>query len=90
MELKELLLNHIDEIHTTVLGIERIKRNLNLENEDVVNFCKDRIKDDASKITRVGKNYYVELSECIITINAYSYTIITAHKNKGEKENEKI
>lgn len=80
MELKELLLSHISDIHTTVLGKERIKRNLELDNDDVVNFCKDKIKDDTSTITRVGKNYYVEYDDGMITINAHSYTIITAHK----------
>lgn len=32
------LLNNIDKLHTTKLGVERIKRNLNLENCDVINF----------------------------------------------------
>ncbi|MGI5090612.1 DUF3781 domain-containing protein [Treponema sp. OMZ 305] len=28
------------------------------------------------------KNWYVSIDDVIITINAYSYTIITAHKQK--------
>lgn len=74
------LLKHIDEIHTTELGVMRIKRNLGLEDDDVVEWCKSKVKDDFAKIMRKGKNWYVYIDDCIITINAYSYTIITAHK----------
>ncbi len=42
------LLKNSDKLHTTELGIERIKRNLNIDS-------------------------------CILTVNAYSYTIITAN-----------
>lgn len=45
-------------VHTTELGVERIKRNLCLDAGDVVEWC-------------------------VITVNAYSYTIITAHRKKG-------
>ncbi|MCK9170106.1 MAG: DUF3781 domain-containing protein [Treponema sp.] len=34
------------------------------------------------KITRKGKNWYAEINDCIITVNAYSCSIITAHKIK--------
>lgn len=74
------LLKHIDEIHTTELGVMRIKRNLELKQDDVVEWCKSKVKDDFAKIMRKGKNWYVYVDDCIITINAYSYTIITAHK----------
>ncbi len=33
---KEILLTNIDKVHTTLLGIERIKRNLKLDIDDVV------------------------------------------------------
>lgn len=29
-----------------------------------------------------GQNWYVDIDGCEITVNAYSYTIITAHKIK--------
>ena len=77
----ELLLN-IAKIHTTALGIVRIKRNLCLDVEDVVDWCKQKIQDENSSILRKGKNWYVSFDNCIITINAHSYTIITAHKGK--------
>ena len=73
------LTNNIDKIHTTELGIERIKRNLGLETDDVVNWCKQKVKQ-SEKIVRKGKNWYVYADHSVITINAHSYTIITAHK----------
>jgi hypothetical protein len=76
----DLLLN-INKIHTTSLGIMRIKKNLELETVDVVNWCKNKIKN-ADNIIRKGKNWYVYKESAIITINANSYTIITAHKKE--------
>jgi hypothetical protein len=48
--------------------------------DDVVNWCIQKIEDKSSVISRQGKNWYITVDNCIITINAYSYTIITAHK----------
>jgi hypothetical protein len=78
------LINNIEKIHTTELGIIRIKRNLELETKDVVNWCKQKIKQ-ADNIHKKGKNWYVSFGNIILTINAHSYTIITAHKNKLNK-----
>ena len=71
---------NLDQIHTTELGEVRIKRNLALETEDVVAWCKNKIESSNATITRNGKNWYISVDDCIITVNAYSYTIITAHK----------
>ena len=79
------LLSNIDKIHTTALGVERIKRNLCLDVEDVVGWCKQKVQDENSSIIRKGKNWYINTDNCIITINANSYTIITAHKNNNNK-----
>lgn len=76
------LLQNLDKVHTTSLGALRIKKNLMLEVQDVVGWCKERIEDRSASIIRKGKNWYVTIEECIITVNAYSYTIITAHKKK--------
>ena len=65
-----------------VMGIERIKRNLSLETEDVVDWCKMKINSANAVITRNGKNWYVHADNNILTVNAHSYTIITAHKAK--------
>ena len=69
---------NIDKLHTTKMGIDRIKKNLNI-NEDVVNYCKNKILCSNCKIYKHGKNYYCEIDEIRITINSHSYTIITAH-----------
>ena len=66
------------------MGVDRIRRNLSLDVDakDVVAFCCQKILDDKADITRQGKNWYVKIDDCIITVNAYSFTIITAHKRK--------
>ena len=76
----EVLLNNLDKLHTTSLGIERIRKNLCLDVDDVVTWCKEKIKSPKSFITRKGKNWYINIDNSIITVNAYSYTIITAHR----------
>lgn len=76
------LLQYLDKIHTTEMGQVRIKRNLSLDTDDVVGWCKAKINSANAVITRSGKNWYVNVDYCIITINASSYTIITAHKEK--------
>lgn len=77
---KEMLLNNIDKVHTTEMGINRIMKNLEINIDNVVKYCIDQIKRIDCIITRKGKNYYCLLDDKIITVNAYSYTIITAHK----------
>lgn len=76
------LLKNLDKLHTTELGVVRIRRNLSLDIDDVVDWCKTKINAANAIITRNGKNWYVNVDNCIITVNAYSYTIITAHKEK--------
>lgn len=79
MENVKVLLNNIDKIHTTEMGLDRIKRNLKLDTNNVVEYCKNKILEEKSKIYKHGKNWYCEIDNIIITINSYSYTIITAH-----------
>ena len=78
------LLSRIAKLHTTELGAIRIKRNLSLDCEDVVAWCKEQLCSPEALIERKGKNWYATVNGCIITINAYSYTIITAHKQLKE------
>jgi hypothetical protein len=75
------LLTNINKLHTTELGILRIKRNLLIETDDVVEWCKHQIRS-ADYIYRKGKNWYASIGNAVITVNAHSYTIITAHKTK--------
>ncbi len=76
---KELLLLNIDKIHTTKMGLERIKRNLKLDYIDALEFCKSKVLDKNCNIYKQGKNWYCKIDNIIITINSYTYTIITAH-----------
>ncbi|MCR4656683.1 MAG: DUF3781 domain-containing protein [Lachnospiraceae bacterium] len=76
----QVLLDNLDKLHTTDLGAERIMKNLVPDNEDVVSWCRDIIMNGDAHIVRQGKNWYVRSNGCEITINAKSYTVITAHK----------
>ena len=76
------LLENLDRLHTTELGVIRIKKNLSFNVENVIEWCKEKISLSNAKIIRKGKNWYITIDNCIITVNAYSYTVITAHKVK--------
>ena len=76
--MNDLLLN-INKIHSTEMGIERIKKNLNLTTKDVISYCRQIILDKKCNIYKNGKNWYCKKDNIIITINSNSYTIITAH-----------
>lgn len=73
------LIANIEKLHTTELGTVRIKKNLRLETNDVEEWCKEMIKQ-ADIIIEQGKNWYAYGKGIVITVNANSYTIITAHK----------
>lgn len=73
------LRNNLEKLHTTKLGVERIKRNLSLDTDDVIKWCREKIASTQADIARKGKNWYVSVDGCVITVNAYSYTVITAH-----------
>jgi hypothetical protein len=69
---------NIDKIHTTKLGIERVRRNLGLQTDDVVLWCKEAI-EQADIIIHQGKNWYVCGGGMVITVNAQNLCVITAH-----------
>ena len=61
------LIDNLDKLHTTELGIVRIKRNLSLDTDDVVGWCKNKINSvlgDNSNFpsnrqrTRKNEEYY--------------------------------
>jgi hypothetical protein len=72
------LITNIDKLHTTNLGVVRIKKNLNID-DDVVKYLKEKILNKKCLIYKKGKNYYCEIDNIKITINSFSYTVITAH-----------
>ena len=78
------LLQNIRMLHTTPMGMDRIRRNLGIGEDvsDVVEFCRNAIIRDDCQINRQGKNWYCKIDGMIITVNAYSYTIITAHRGQ--------
>lgn len=82
MNINHELIENLDKLHTTELGVERIKRNLSLDTDDLIGWCKGKINSADAVITRKGKNWYVHVEHYILTVNAYSYTVITAHKEK--------
>lgn len=82
MNIMNDLIEHIDKLHTTDMGIERIKRNLQIETDDVVQWSREQILHKDATIERAGKNWYITVNNCRITVNAHSYTIITAHRIK--------
>lgn len=80
--MSNVLIENIEKVHTTKMGVDRIRKNLGLGDIDVVAWCQTKIRDKEAAITRQGKNWYARIDGCEITVNASSYTIITAHKNK--------
>lgn len=80
---KNQLIDNVNKIYTTDLGVLRIKKNLSIENKDVVELCKQCILDDTSIVEKIGKNYYVYWNNYKFTVNSSSYTIITGHKIKN-------
>ena len=52
---KNELIENIDKLHTTEMGIERIKRNLSLEIDNVIFWCKEKILTERRIIERKGK-----------------------------------
>ncbi len=83
MNAENELLANLDNLHTTKLGVVRIRKNLSLDTDEVVAWCRSRIKSPGAVIARKGKNWYIYVADCVITVNAYSYTIITAHRQKA-------
>lgn len=48
---KEVLLKNIDKIHTTEMGIGRIRKNLGISDEPV-NYCILKLKKEESTVVR--------------------------------------
>ena len=64
----ELLIN-LPKIHTTELGYERIKNNLNIGDSDVVNYCRNLINDSNSanwKKLVLQIKQYLHYRKCIL------------------------
>ena len=66
---KEILLSNIEKVHTTEMGIDRIKKNLKLDTNNVVDYCKNKVLDKRCNIYKQGKNWYCEIDNIKITIH---------------------
>lgn len=77
------LLVNLERLHITKMGVDRIRKNCHLNMENVVDWCKSIILLPDANITQKGKNWYITAENYIITVNANSYTIITAHTRKN-------
>ena len=91
---KKTLLENVDKIHTTEMGIGRIQKNLGIS-EEPVNYCISKLKQDNAVVTKEGKNYYVNVDGIRITINSSSFTIITAlelpqRKDVGDSQTKEL
>lgn len=75
------LLDHINSIHTTKLGEERIKKNLGITG-DPVDYLKKLLLNEETMVIKKGKNYYVRIKNIQLTINSFNYCVITAHLKK--------
>lgn len=83
------LTDNMDRIHTTAMGEKRIRGNLGLGGTDAAAWCRERILDGNAVMERRGKNWYVHADGCVITVNAGSYTIITAHRERTGRKKER-
>ena len=64
------------------MGAERINRNIGINTADPAKYLKEKIKNGGFEICRKGKNFYCQNGEIKVTVNAGSFTVITAHKTK--------
>ena len=58
------LIENIKKIHSTELGIIRVKKNLELKTNDIIKYTKKIIKE-ADNINKKGKNWYIYIKEIV-------------------------
>ena len=78
----------LENLHTTIMGEERIRRNAAPDEDDVIAWCRERITAPDAVIERRGKNFYITSGGCTLTVNAGSYTVITAHRSKKREKRQ--
>ena len=78
LQAKEALLAALPRLHTTPLGLTRLRHNLCLsEDTDPVAFCRDLLSREDCTVLHLGKNLYCRAENVLLTIHARSYTLIT-------------
>lgn len=77
MEDKKILLDNIDKIHTTEMGIDRIKRNLKIDTADVVEYCKNKVLAINEQISNFAQTYPTNLkassNEALLFMRRYRF-----------------
>ncbi len=79
------LTSNLEKLRITPQGAARVRKNLRLEAADVVQWCREAIAR-AEAIERKGKNWYARSKGCVITVNANSFTVITAHRSAFRRD----
>lgn len=74
------LIDHLDDLHSTIMGYERIYKNTGIN--DVVVFIKEAFRKHTASVLSKGKNYYILIDNFVFTIHRKCFTIITAHKRR--------
>ena len=81
LQAKEALLAALPRLHTTPLGLTRLRHNLCLsEDTDPVAFCRDLLSREDCTVLHLGKNLYCRAENVLLTIHARSYTLITGRR----------
>jgi hypothetical protein len=81
---KKELTDNADKLHTTEAGVVRIRKNTGITDADIVEYCRKLVLRPDCGIYRKGKNWYCESKGIRLTINAKSFTVITAHTMKNQ------
>ena len=76
---KKVLETNIDKVWISDEVKERVSKNLGIDYVDELEYCKKKIIDPNSEISKFGLNYYCRNGNIVITINASTYRIVTAH-----------
>ena len=67
-------------MNTTSKGLIRIQESLSSDIEDVVEYCKNKIRDKNCKISKEGRNWICITDDIKIIVNSCSNTIVTVKK----------
>lgn len=77
------LLQNMDQIHISKSGEVRIRNDLGLTVDSVIDWCKDQIANQNAVHEQHGKYWFVYLHDCMITVDARKYRIIGVQKRAG-------
>lgn len=77
---KEEFLANLNKLHLSYEGFRRITKNLDLSDNLVIDYCRNKIKDQNCNIYRVDSKWYCEIDDMKIIVNVYSYEILSVKK----------